>query len=201
MAEETEKKVEAREGQEYEIREADMAFGKNIETLFENLDTTYEGIKENPANLILSNFEKDFLQNERTSSELFTQLNYQLQELDNMFNENHYYNEMLIVRVFKEILIRFKNWATSLRQQAFLSKQKMVEMKKIIDENYFSEGQISELRTQYEQIVSDLKKENEALKVVDTGRGKLCVLFDESYLKKIGAKIGDSVYLKKSSKI
>lgn len=124
---------------EYTLREAEFDFEKRSDArLFPDLDESFEGLQTNPINSVLSKMQTEYLKGERTSLALFYQLNEVLVKFQNEMNANDiFYGKMDIVKVFKEILLRYENWITSQRGLILLFRDYARELKKI-NEDYYS---------------------------------------------------------------
>lgn len=104
----------------------------------EKVDDSIEAIKENPINWIVSSFGKQYLENERVSKLFLIQLQNDLDEFEKELSSNPRYNEMDIVKLVKNILTKYFNWATSQRQTIFLSYSKMKEALDVVHKYYIT---------------------------------------------------------------
>lgn len=124
---------------DYGVDDKDMNFKNenDIDKFFgKEIKSDYETIINEPINKPLAEFEKEFVKNDKITAEKFNDLNAQLEVFFKMLDENPTYEYMDIVSVFKEVLSRYKDWATYLRQTAFISKDKMIEVHHIVEKFY-----------------------------------------------------------------
>lgn len=182
---------------DYAMRESEFDFDKDKEAIFEGLDDSLNSVRENPVNYVLGAWQKEFLRNERMSYELFEQLNLHLQELDEMLTSNHFYNNMDIVRLFLEILIRFKNWVTSMRQTVFLCRDKMIEMKRVVAENYVPNQSYEDLQQEYSTAIAEATSGTGLRLGGEEKDGTVTLKVPKEVLRQEGVKGGDWVYIKK----
>jgi hypothetical protein len=85
---------------EFALNEQDLQLERSeSKTLFEGLDVSPEAILENPLNLLLSNFDNEYMKNERIGVVIFESLNRALRKYTKMINENFYYQDMEIFQI------------------------------------------------------------------------------------------------------
>jgi hypothetical protein len=128
---------------DYGISEEEMSFDREKISIYKiKIDDSYIGILNQPANKVFAEFEKEFKRNDVEAFERFKDLNVSLGDLNKTREAHPFYDEMDIVTMMREILVRYKNWATALRQTAFLAKEKMKEIYDIIEKYYIPAAEL-----------------------------------------------------------
>ena len=188
MTNETENKLRA----EYGISEKDMKFDNKTESLF-NIKENYETFLSNPSHLLFSNYEKEFMKNERLIYEYFLQLGTAQEEFYATLANNYYYENMDVIKDFKEILLRYKNWATYLRLQILMSREKMKDVFDCVNEKYVSIRDYENLKDEAQQIMVE-EMVGEELEVKKMGNILVIPLSETKYTN------GEKVKIKKLMK-
>lgn len=119
------------------------------------VDSSFSGVLENPVNHVLASFRKEYVKTERVGYELFNQVKNLLVAYNTQITNYPHYAEMQIVREMDTILDRYKSWVTSMRQNAFLGKEKMIEVQKVIDEQYVPKKEYDEMVAQYQALIAE----------------------------------------------
>jgi|SRR3989304_5348025 len=188
MTNETENKLRA----EYGISEKDMKFDNKTESLF-NIKENYETFLSNPSHLLFSNYDKEFMKNERLIYEYFLQLGTAQEEFYATLANNYYYENMDVIKDFKEILLRYKNWATYLRLQILMSREKMKDVFDCVNEKYVSIRDYENLKDEAQQIMVE-EMVGEELEVKKMGNILVIPLSETKYTN------GEKVKIKKLMK-
>lgn len=143
------------EERNYGPNEVDMNFKENDDSL-EKIDDSLESIKGQPMNLVLSSFGKQFLKNERLGVIMFRQLKEDLSKLNKELSEKAIYDDMDIVRLFKNLLSKYDAWMSMQRQNIFLSYESMKKVKETLDKYYITKEQFEAEREAYEAICAEI---------------------------------------------
>jgi hypothetical protein len=151
----------------YGIPEKDMAFKTNEKTdkLFPDARDDYDSIMDNPINLTLTTFEKEFIKNERIAYDHFLSLQEEIEKFSNLVKEYPHYELLDIIKIFKDILFRYKLWATQMRQSILLAESKFKEASDIVNTKYYPQKEFENLRLDVLQTIEDLKRKGDILEV------------------------------------
>jgi len=164
---------------DYGIQEEEMDFDRDKQMFKGKINDNYETILNEPVNKPLAEFEKEFHKIDTEVYERFSELNQYLSAFTRQLDENPVYENMEIVQMMREVLIRYKVWATALRQHAFLSKDKIREIHNIV-KNYYIPAQELEMIKENLDVGITRKLDNE-----------LVIVFSKN--KNISYKVGDRV--------
>lgn len=156
---------------QYGVNENEMKFKKEITggKLFDDVADDFDSIVQNPINLTLSTFEKEFMKNERVTYDSFLQLQVDLQKFYDLLDQQPHYELMDIVKLFKDILFKYKMFCTFLRQSILLSETKMTEAKDIVKTKYITLDNLSMFKQEMLQTVQDLKEEGDLTEIKKYG--------------------------------
>jgi hypothetical protein len=140
---------------DYGLKAEDAEVQNNAVGDWLNVDDSYEGISENPINLVLAGFKKEWVEHERRGYDAWQELNKFLVKFSEMVNNSPYYADMDIIKLVDTILDRYHSWMTISRQNVILGKEKMIEGKDVVDKAYVTlkraEVMKDELGVQFEQ--------------------------------------------------
>lgn len=145
------------ERSEYGLTEGDVKF-EHREDNFLEVDDSFAGIQEQPINHTLSAFKKEFIRNERLAFDLFNQLNNLLIKFSDIIASNPFYSEMEIVKMMDTILDRYQNWMTIMRYNSLLGKEKMIEVKTVVGDNYVPNWQVDNLKEEMKLSIEENKE-------------------------------------------
>lgn len=129
-----------------------LSYEETTREFFRDLDTTVTGIKLNPINYTLGTFAKELLQNERVGLQIWTQMKNKIDDFERDITELSFYRESDIVKLFIQILDILKLWEINQRQSIILSKKKMEEVKKMVDEEYVAREKYESESDKWEMI-------------------------------------------------
>jgi len=151
----------------YDLEQSEFSFDNDKQDLF-SISDSYESVLESPINQTLGSFQREFIKNERLAFERFLQLNRDLVRFEKMINQNPIYQESDLARLAGEVLLRYKEFCTMLRQNVLLSKEKVEEMKKMIDTYYVKISTHEEYQEAVSDTLDELEKDFDYLEI----RGK-----------------------------
>lgn len=182
---------------EFAFDEKELQFDRREDkTLFDNLDTSPEGILENPINLLLSNFDNEYMHNERMGIVMFDSMNSALRKYSKMVNENYHYQDMELVYVINDLLTRYNAWIANQRGLLLITREFIRRMKAMIDKEYTTNKSIENFKEEIKlQMQEDQRGSVESM-VLKTGEDLVIVLPKNTKFKN-----EDFVLIKKSNKI
>lgn len=186
------------DARDFVLNQDDLELEKNADGKLFKIDDSYEGILENPINKTLSIFQDKFMENERFTYELFLQLDDVLRRLTKEINENYYYDNMDIVKIFREAITRYQSWMSVMRRNILMTKGTMKEIKETIEEQYVPSRKLDELREELEVSLEEYKEEFFIRKVRKSGQ-QLVVYFPAGLIKTRKINEGDFLKMKKIS--
>lgn len=165
------------------------------EKLFDGLDITPESIINNPLALLLSNFDNEYMKNERIGVVIFDFLQSSLVKYQRMVNNNFYYQDMEIVQMINDLITRYNTWIANQRGLILNTRDMVKEMKKMVEEEYITKKALDQFKEEVKlQIDADNKNVVEGV-VGQMGDNLVIVLPKDSVYKK-----GQLVSIKKSRK-
>lgn len=154
---------------EFILDEKELQFEKSeSKTLFDGLDVSPEAIIENPMNLMMSNFDNEYMKNERIGVVLFESLNNAIRKYQKMVNENYYYQDMEIVQVVNDLLIRYGNWIVNQRGLILNTRDMVKQIKEMVDSEYITKKALEGMEKRVQEELK-LQMEYQDLKKKDIG--------------------------------
>jgi len=142
---------------DYGTTEGELSFETDEESDWLNVPSDYASIIDNPIYKTLSEFKKTYIKNEVFALELFRQLNESFVEFDEMI-DNYDYADMDIVKKMKILLNQYRTWSLALRQNIFLSKEKMSEVLDIHNNYYVSKKRFEDFKDEAEEALAESEK-------------------------------------------
>lgn len=137
----------------YGINTEQAGYSETTKDFFELLDGSLDGINKFPINYSLKTFSKEFVQNEKMGMQLFNIMNLKIDELSKTIEESPFYSDMDIIKSFLAILEYMSSWALNQRQSIILSKTKMEEIKKVVDNDYVPKKEHDKNIEEYELLM------------------------------------------------
>lgn len=181
------------------LKETEMEFTRTDQDLsLKTINMDKDSIVASPINYVLGTFKQDFMKNEIMAYEFFLQLNEALDTFTNKLEDSFYYDEMEIVKLFREILIRYKNWATTMRQNIFLAKDKMQEVQDIVEKDYVTKSEMENIQAEFEQQVKEMEEGEVGL--VRNKSGYRVVVIPQSICERRNIDFGDKLFFRKVAK-
>jgi hypothetical protein len=142
-------------------------------------------------------FTRLFLRNEDHSASMFLDLSEKITEFQSNLDQNYYYNEMDIIKLTKEILRIYRLWAISLRQNIFLSKEKIKIMAKKVKKDYVSQEYFNRTMEEY-NIQREIEEHTEVAEVkISKDRELLIRVKDSGKTFSPIYEKGDLIYIRK----
>lgn len=135
--------------------EKEMGFKEEQDNL-EKIDDSLEAIQGQPMNLVLSNFGKQFIKNERMSAIMFRQLKDDLLKFSKNLTDIPIYEQMEVIQLLKNIISKYDNWMTMQRQNIFLAYDSMKKVKETVEKYYITKQVFEAERESYEAICADI---------------------------------------------
>lgn len=153
---------------EFILNENELQFERNeSKSLFDGLDVSPEAIIENPMNLMMSNFDNEYMKNERIGVVLFEAMNESMRKYQNMVNQNFYYQDMEIVQRVNDLLMRYNTWLINQRGLILNTRDMVKEIKEMVDSEYVTKKSVEksqedfqkEMKLQVEEDKKEMKKQ------------------------------------------
>jgi hypothetical protein len=110
----------------------------------------------NDVEKAFNEYERKYIENERFAYDLFVQLTDLLKELEMETKDNYWYENMDIVRLFKEILIRYNNWSSAMRRNTLMSQETMKTMFDMLKNRYIPAEEVEKIKL--EEVESFMKR-------------------------------------------
>lgn len=129
------------------LNEKDFDFVKTQDedgTLFKYQAGTY--LMPTDIEKAFNEYERKYIENERFAYDLFVQLTDLLKELEMETKDNYWYENMDIVRLFKEILIRYNNWSSAMRRNTLMSQEAMKTMFDQLKNRYVPADEVEKIK-------------------------------------------------------
>lgn len=168
----------------------------DTKTLFEDLDTSPEAIIESPLNLLLSNFDNEYMKSERMGVVLFDILNESIRKYSKMVNENFYYQDMELVFVINDLVHRYNVWLANQRGLILSTRALMVQVQKMVDKNYTTNKSLENFKEEVK-----MQMDEDARTSVEGMVGKIGDDYVIVLPKNTKLRADDFVLIKKSKKI
>lgn len=155
----------------YGLNENEMKFKKEVtgERLFDEVADDFDSIMQNPINLTLSTYEKEFMKNERLAYDMFLQLDIDVRKFYDWMEQYPSYEQMDVTKLFKDIIFKYKLFSTYLRQNILLSENKFKEAKETISNKYVTNDNLDRFRQSCLQTVEDIKKQGDEVVIKKYG--------------------------------
>lgn len=176
------------------LNEKDLQLERSEDaTLFSGLDTSPEAILENPINLLLSNFDNEYMERERMGVVMFDYLHQALTKYQNLVNNHFYYQDLEIINVVNDLLSRYMTWMANQRGVILTTRDLVRNIREMLEEKYITKDALDKFREEMKfQIESEEKTFEEAM-VGKVGNDMVVVLPKNTKFKK-----DDFVKIKKS---
>lgn len=158
MAEEVKKSNLKPNRNDYGLKDQEWGYTKQKEESWLPISDSYDDVVENPINQVLGSFKNEFLKNEVNSQALFQQLNSDLIEFSDRISESPFYERMPIVMLVENILTKYVNWASSMRQNIFLSKEKMQEIYTTIEKHYIRKEEVNRISDEANAAMAEIRE-------------------------------------------
>lgn len=183
---------------EFVLDERELQFERSEnKSLFEGLDVSPESIMQNPMNLMLSNFDNEYMKNERIGVVLFETLTSALRKYQRMVNENFWYQDMELVQVINDLITRYNTWITNQRGLILNTRDMVKEIKDMVDSEYITKISLDkfeqEMKLQLNEFQKNYAKDYSQAIVLNIDGKKIIELPRDSQLKE-----GDFIDYKKS---
>lgn len=145
---------------EFVLDEKELQFERTeSKTLFDGLDVSPEAIMENPMNLMMSNFDNEYMKNERIGVVLFESMNNAMRKYQKMVNENFYYQDMEIVQIVNDLIIRYNTWITNQRGLILNTRDMVKQIKDLVDSEYITKKTLEKYQEELKMQVEEEKKQ------------------------------------------
>jgi len=180
---------------DYGLKESDFVtdLTKDSEKEWLPVNDDYNSVLENPINQVLGSFKREFIKNELTSATLFQQLNEDLAEFSKKMSDYPWYENMQIVKLMNNIILKYTNWAASMRQTIFLAKEKMHEVYRALEKFYIKKSEFEVLKDEAAEAISSLEREIKGKIKEKSFRSRISKLNGKIYLRDVPKDFYNSV--------
>jgi hypothetical protein len=145
-------------------------------------------------------YERKYIENERFAYDLFVQLTDLLKELEMETKDNYWYENMDIVRLFKEILIRYNNWSSAMRRNTLMSQETMKTMFDMLKNKYIPAEEIEKIKA--EELDSFMKRRVLIKPLLQLKKsGDFVLHITKSEAERIGFARGDKISVLRKSEV
>lgn len=149
---------------EFILDEKELQFERSEnKTLFEGLDVSPEAIIENPMNLVLANFDNEYMKNERIGVVLFENLTNIVRKYQRMVNDNFYYQDMEIIQIVNDLITRYNTWVANQRGLILNTRDHVKQIKEMVESEYITKKSLDKFKDEIKLQMEEDKKESDAV--------------------------------------